>query len=81
MAASSHSEALITARYTADQIQAHSFVIDFADGTTDRHVLSGMCGTAMDGDGTMSREQLPRFPRARRLDDTTASRVACPLRP
>ena len=33
-----HSEALVTARNTADQLQAHSFVIDFPDGTTERHV-------------------------------------------
>ena len=33
-----HSEALMTARITADQLQAHSFVIDFPDGTTERHV-------------------------------------------
>jgi hypothetical protein len=32
-----HAEALTTARHTADQIQAHSFVIDFPDGTTERH--------------------------------------------
>jgi hypothetical protein len=32
------SDALITARQTADQIQAHSFVIDFPDGTTERHI-------------------------------------------
>jgi hypothetical protein len=32
-----HSEALATARNTADQLQAHSFVIDFPDGTTERH--------------------------------------------
>ncbi len=33
-----HAEALATARHTADQIQAHSFVIDFPDGTTERHI-------------------------------------------
>jgi hypothetical protein len=33
-----HTDALITARHTADQIQAHSFVIDFPDGTTERHI-------------------------------------------
>jgi hypothetical protein len=33
-----YDEALITAHRTADQIQAHSFVIDFADGTSERHV-------------------------------------------
>ena len=33
-----YSEALTTTRDTADQIQAHSFVIDFPDGTTERHV-------------------------------------------
>jgi hypothetical protein len=33
-----YSEALTTARDTADQLQAHSFVIDFPDGTTERHV-------------------------------------------
>jgi hypothetical protein len=36
-----HSEALVTARNTADQLQAHSFVIDFPDGTTERHVRGG----------------------------------------
>ena len=36
-----HSEALATARNTADQLQAHSFVIDFPDGTTERHVRDG----------------------------------------
>jgi hypothetical protein len=36
-----HSEALTTARNTADQLQAHSFVIDFPDGTTERHVRDG----------------------------------------
>ena len=36
-----HSEALITARNTADQLRAHSFVIDFPDGTTERHVWDG----------------------------------------
>jgi hypothetical protein len=33
-----HGEALTAARNTADQIQAHSFVIDFLDGTNERHV-------------------------------------------
>ena len=36
-----HSEALISARSTADQLQAYSFVIDFPDGTTERHVRDG----------------------------------------
>jgi hypothetical protein len=36
-----HSEALITARNTADRLHAHSFVIDFPDGTTERHVWDG----------------------------------------
>jgi|SRR5580700_3339751 hypothetical protein len=36
-----HSEALATARNTADQLQAHSFVIDFPDGTTERHIRDG----------------------------------------
>jgi hypothetical protein len=36
-----HGEALITARSTADQLQAHSFVIDFPDGTTERHIRDG----------------------------------------
>jgi hypothetical protein len=31
-------EALITAHHTAHRLQAHSFVIDFADGTSERHV-------------------------------------------
>jgi hypothetical protein len=33
-----HNEALITARNTAERLQAYSFVIDFPDGTTERHV-------------------------------------------
>jgi hypothetical protein len=36
-----HSEALATARSTADQLQAHSFVVDFPDGTTERHIWDG----------------------------------------
>jgi hypothetical protein len=32
---------LTVARSTADQLQAHSFVIDFPDGTTERHVRDG----------------------------------------
>ena len=36
-----HSEALTAARNTTDQLQAHSFVIDFSDGTTERHVRDG----------------------------------------
>lgn len=34
-------EALITAHHTADRLLAHSFVIDFADGTSERHVRDG----------------------------------------
>jgi hypothetical protein len=33
-----HSEALITARNTADRLHVYSFVIDFPDGTTELHV-------------------------------------------
>jgi len=36
-----HEEALIKARHTADGLQAHSFVIDFSDGTSERHVRDG----------------------------------------
>jgi hypothetical protein len=36
-----HAEALITAQGTADRLQAHSFVIDFPDGTTERYVRDG----------------------------------------
>jgi hypothetical protein len=36
-----HSEALITARNTADQLHAHSVVIDFPDGTTEWYVRDG----------------------------------------
>ena len=36
-----HEEALKKARHTADRLQAHSFVIDFQDGTSERHVRDG----------------------------------------
>lgn len=34
-------EALITASHTANQLHAHSFTIDFRDGTSERHVRDG----------------------------------------
>jgi hypothetical protein len=34
-------DALLTARTTAEQLQAHSFIIDFPDGTSERHVRDG----------------------------------------
>jgi hypothetical protein len=44
-----HNEALMTARGTADLLQAHSFVIDFPDGTTERHVRDGEGWREKDG--------------------------------
>ena len=55
-----HSEALATARNTGDQLQAHSFVIDFPDGTTERH--GERCGGKMPRGraGCDARPALPR---------------------